>query len=111
MTTDPGPGRGGRPTAAVMDGHNLDILVIVTPVDVLVLDAEIGEMNLVAEVGQVVRRRPFFDLVLVAIRPSVTAIALVQPLLVLTLEFVVQNHAFDASAALVEPLGLAEVRG
>jgi len=96
MTTEPGTGSGGRTAAAVMDGHNLDVLVIVAAVNVLVFDAEIGEVNLVVEVGKVVRRRPFFDLVLVAIGPSVTAIALVQPLLVFALELVVEDDSFDA---------------
>ena len=68
-----------------MDGQDLDILVVVTAVDVLVLDAQIGEVHLAIEVGQVVVIRPVASLVLVTIGPAVgvraTAIALVQPLL------------------------------
>src|SRR5438045_2184605 len=109
MTTEPGTGSGGRSTTTVVDGHDLDVFALVTPVDVFVFDAEIGEVNLVVEVGKVVRRRPFFDLVLVAIGPSVTAIALVQPLLVFALELVVENDALDAPAALLEAFGFAKI--
>jgi len=50
-------------------------------------------------------RGPFLDLVLVAIRPAVAAVALMEPLLVLALQLVVQNHPFDARATLLESLG------
>jgi hypothetical protein len=58
--------------------------------------------------------RPFLDLVSVAIGPPIrivaVPIALVQPLLVLTLELVIEDHPIDACATLPEAAGLPEVR-
>jgi len=96
-----------------VDGQDLDVLVVVTAVDVLVLDAEIGELDVPVEVGQAVVVRPVANLVLAAIGPALgvrpTPVALVQPLLVLTLELVVQDDPIDACTALLEPLRLAQI--
>ena len=96
-----------------MDGRDLDMLVIPPPVDLLVFDPQVGEVDLLVEVRQVVFERPLFDLPLVAIGVSVVVVAvaipLVQPLLVLALELVVQDDALDARVAFVEALGDAQV--
>jgi hypothetical protein len=58
--------------------------------------------------------RPFLDLVRVAIGPTIAIvtvpITLVEPLLVLTLELVVELDALDMRAAVCQPLGFAKVR-
>ena len=76
---------------------------------VVVLDAQVGEVDLLVEVGQVVLQRPALNLVVVAIGPAVASAALVQPLLVFALELVVQDHPFDADAALLETLRFAQI--
>ena len=50
-----------------MDGDDLDIFVVAAAVDLLVFDPEIGEMDLLVEVRQVMFERPVFDLPRVAI--------------------------------------------
>ena len=47
--------------AAIVLGDDLDVLVTVAPVQ-FVLDAEVGEVDAVVEVRQVVLARPAFDL-------------------------------------------------
>src|SRR5438094_587132 len=93
-----------------MERHHLEVDVVEAAVTVDVLDARIGEMNVSVEVGQLALARPLFDLGKVSIRPTVavgaTAIALLQELLVLALQLVVQDNAFDPRAALLEALGL-----
>jgi hypothetical protein len=63
-------------------------------------------MDLVIEVREVVFVRPFLDLVRLAIGPAIRIVAvpisLVEPLLVLTLELVVEFDAVNACAALRE---------
>ena len=94
--------------------RDLDIVVVPAPAGFLVFDAQIGEVHLVIEVRQVVLARPFADLVVGPIGVSVVigtvAIALVEPLLVLTLELVVENDPFDARITLRQPLRRAFVR-
>jgi len=97
-----------------MDGRDLDILVIPPPIGLQVFDAQVREMDLVIEVREVVVVRPFLDLVRVTIGPAIrivtVPISLVQPLLVLTLELVVEFDAVNACAALPEASGFSEVR-
>ena len=87
-----------------MHRHHLDIAVIVPPVELLVFDAQVGEVHLLIEVREVVLARPLLDLVLVAIGAPVAVpaipVALVQPGLVVALEFVVEDDSLDACAAL-----------
>jgi len=94
-------------SAAIVDGHDLDILVAHSPVELHVLDTQIWKVDLVVEVRQVVVRGPLLDLVCGAIRVSVMVItvpvALVQPSLIVALELVVEDDAFDACV----PLGKA----
>jgi hypothetical protein len=56
----------GCVSAAVVFREQLDILVVLAPVD-LVLDAVVREVDLAVEVRQVVLARPRADLVLVAV--------------------------------------------
>src|SRR5947209_20004397 len=90
VTTEARAGRCRAVRTPVMDGHDLDVLVVPASVGFLVFDPQIGEMDLLVEV----RQRPCFNLARVAIGVSVVVvpvpIALVQPLLVLALELVVQ---------------------
>ncbi len=94
--------RRGCVAAAIVDGGDLDILVIPPAIGVFVLDAQVREMHLVIEVRQVVFVRPFLDLVRLAIGPAiciiVVSISFVQPLLVLALELVVEDDMVDARA-------------
>ena len=97
-----------------MDRNDLHILVVAAAVDLLVFDPQVGEMDLLIEVRQVVFERPLFDLPHIAIGVAVVVlalpIALVQPLLVLALELVVEDHTFDARVAFFEAVRDAEVR-
>ncbi len=67
--------------AAVVDGGDLHVLLPGAPVNVLVLDAHVGEMHLLVEVRQVVLDRPQRDLLGIPIRPPVTVGAALIPLL------------------------------
>ena len=99
---------------AIVDGRDLDILVLPPSIGLLVFDAQVREMDLVIEVREVVVVRPFLDLVRFAIGPTIAVvtvpITLVEPLLVLTLELVVEFDAVNACAALREALGFSQVR-
>jgi hypothetical protein len=97
--------------AAIVRGDDLDILALPAAIRLLVLDADVGEVNLVIEVRQVVFVRPFPNLIGraigVAVVVVVVLVALVEPALVLALQLVVEDDAFDVRAALKETrLGL-----
>jgi len=80
--------------AAIVLGDDFDVPMMVAAVELL-LDPEVGKVDALVEVGQVVRARPFFDLVLVAIGSPVAvrpaAIVLLQPFLVLALSVPVRG--------------------
>jgi hypothetical protein len=57
--------------APVVDGRDLDVPMIPAAIGLFVLDAQVGEMDLVAEVREVVVVRPFLDLVRFAIGASI----------------------------------------
>jgi hypothetical protein len=101
--------------SSIVDGHDLDILAIATPVVLPKFDAQVGEVDLLVEVREVMFERPSLNLPFVAIRVSVVVfplpIALVEPLLVLPLELVVQDDALDVRIACVEPLGDGQIGG
>ena len=106
--------RGRRPVgAAVVDGRDLDVLLARAPVDVLVLDAHVGEVDLLVEVRQVVFDRPRGNLLGIPVGAAVTvgaaAIPLLQEALVLALELVVEDDAPNAIAALGEAVGGLQV--
>src|SRR5713101_8983130 len=94
--------RRGCVAAPIVEGDDLDILVIPPAIGVFVLDAQVRDMHLVIEVRQVVFVRPFLDLVRITIGPAiciiVVSISFVQPLLVLALELVVEDDMVDARA-------------
>ena len=85
-------------SAAVVRREQLDVLVKFPAID-LVLDAVVGEMNLVVEVRQIVLARPVADLVLVAARSAVAvgavAVVVLQELLVLALQVLFEDDASD----------------
>jgi hypothetical protein len=99
--------------APIVEGRDLDVDMALTAVDVPVFDPEVGKMDLILEVREVVLARPFFNLPLVAIRVPVVvvsvAIPFVEPLLVLPLQFVIEHHPIDVDVALGQALALAEV--
>ena len=94
-----------------MDGDDLNVLAVAAAVDLLVFNPQVGEMDLLVEVRQVVFKCPVFDLARVAIGVAVVVLALmimlVQPLLVLALELVVQHDSFDACVTLFQALRFA----
>ena len=100
--------------AAVVNGRHLDVLDVSASVEVVVLDADIGEVHLLIEVRQRVVERPGGDLVRVPIGASIAvrtvAISLLQKFLVLALEFVVENDTAEAGAAPREAVCGSQVR-
>src|SRR5438552_12096964 len=93
---------------------DLDIPVLAAPVELLIFDAEIRKMHLLVEVREVMDVGPFLDLMWFAIWPSIGVVAvdipLVQPLLILTLELVIEKDAVDVDLALRKPFRFAKVR-
>jgi hypothetical protein len=97
--------------AAIVRRDDLDVLALPTSVRLLVLDADVGEVDLVIEVRQVVLVRPFANLIRRSIRMAVVVVmvlvALVEPTLVLALQLVVEDDALDVRTAVQETvLGL-----
>jgi hypothetical protein len=92
--------------AAIVRGDDLDVLTLPAAVRLLVLDADVGEMDLVIEVRQVVFVRPFANLIGRAIRMTVIVVvvlvAFVEPALVLALQLGVEDDALDARTAVQE---------
>jgi len=99
--------------AAIVLGDHLDVFVMVASVQLL-LDTEVGEVNRLIEVRQVVFVGPGFDFAGVQIRSPVAvrppAIRLLQPLLVLALEFVLEDDAADVRAMFPKTLLFTQVR-
>ena len=84
--------------ATVVRREHLDVLVAFAAVD-LVLDAEVGEVDAVVEVRQVVFARPAADFLLVAVRSSIAvgavAVVVLQELLILPLQILFEHDAAD----------------
>ena len=101
--------------AAVVLREQLDVLVVLASVD-LVLDAVVGEVDLLIEVRQVVFARPLANLVLVAVRTAVavgaSAVVLLQELLVLALQVLLEDDApnLEPVVLVAEPGFLLPVR-
>ena len=96
---------------AIVRRDDLDVLALPSTIRLLVLDADVGEVDLVVEVRQVVFVRPFANLIGRAIGMAVVVVvvlvALVEPALVLALQLVVEDDALDVRTALQETrLGL-----
>jgi hypothetical protein len=97
--------------AAIVRGDDLDVFALPAAIGLLVLDADVGEVDLVIEVRQVVFVRPFANLIGRAIRMAVEVVVvlvpLVEPALVLALQLVVEDDALDVRPAVQETvLGL-----
>jgi hypothetical protein len=90
-----------------------DVVVIPAAVWLLIFDPQVGEMDLVIEVREVVLERPGLNLFRVAIGMAVVVIAvaipLVEPLLIVALELVVEYDAIDAGVALLEAFGFTKI--
>ena len=93
--------------AAIVRGDDLDVLALPSAIRLLVLDADVGKVDLVIEVRQVVFVRPFPNLIGraigVAVVVVVVLVALVEPALILALQLVVEDDALDASSILDKP--------
>ena len=89
--------------ASVVLRRDFQIFPAHVTVRILVLDAHIGEVDLVVAVQHVVIVGPFGDLAGGAIRAAVVvltlAIALMKPSLIVAFQPVIEGHPFDASAA------------
>jgi hypothetical protein len=95
--------------ATIVDGQDLDVFVIVAPVN-LVFETHVREVHVSIEVRQIVLECPVLDLSWIAVGAAVAvAIAFVQPLLVLALELVIEHHSFNARIAFRKPLRDAQV--
>jgi hypothetical protein len=92
--------------AAVMHRRHLDVDMVKHPVGISIFDAEVRDVELVIEVRQVVFSSPVLDLPWFTIWPPVDMFAVaipgVQPLLVLALELVIEQHPLDTSVPLRE---------
>ena len=97
-------------SAAIVDREYFDIFMVPPPVELLVFDAKVREVDLLVEVGKVVVARPLLNLTGVAIRAAVAVpIAFVQPLLILALELVVEGDSSNPRTALGELLSLSQI--
>jgi hypothetical protein len=102
---------GGVPAPIVL-GEDLDILMAVSPFE-LVLDPEVGEVHVVVEVWEVVFMGPCFDLprvplgAAVAVRPA--AIVCLEKALVVAFEVALEDDAANLRALSAERLLCAEV--
>ena len=107
VTPKPGLGGGAGMGAAIVRGHDLDVLVPTPAIPIVVLDARIGKVHMTVVVRQLVFPRPPRDLLRLAIGPAVAVllatVALVEKTLVVALQLVVENDAADAPAFAAEP--------
>jgi hypothetical protein len=90
---------------------DLDVLAVPAAVRLLVLDADVGEVDHVIEIRQVVFVRPFANLIGRAIRMAVVVVVilvpLVEPALILALQLVVEDDALNVCTPVQETvLGL-----
>jgi hypothetical protein len=97
--------------AAIVRGDDLDVLALPAAIRLLVLDADVGEVDLVIEVRQVVLVGPIANLIRRAIGMAVVVVVvlvpLVEPELVLALQLVVEDGALDVRTPIQETvLGL-----
>ena len=97
-----------------MNRGDLYVFHITATVRMFVLDANIRELDAIVQDRQVVLGRPLFDFFTASIGPAIAiraiAVSLLQELLVLALQFVVEDDAFDARAARLELLRGPQVR-
>jgi len=100
--------------AAVMRGDDLQVCNLPATIPVLVLDADIRELDVFVLVRQPVRQRPFPNLVGCAIGPTVAvpflAIALLEETLVFAFQLVVEDYPADVATAFSDRLRRSVVR-
>jgi hypothetical protein len=93
---------------AVVERCHLDIFDIAATVGPLVLQAKIGKVDVAVEEGQVVLLRPLLDFSWIAARTAVRirliAVAIVEELLVLALQFVVEHDAVNPYVVFLKPI-------
>jgi hypothetical protein len=101
--------------AAIVAGHDLEILMPRTAVTVFVLDAGIRESDVPIVVRQLVLPRPPCNLFWFTVRPAVAVflapIALVQEPLIIALEFVIEDDAPNPAALVTKSLRGALIGG
>jgi hypothetical protein len=94
--------------AAVVAGHDLEILVTRASITVLVRDSSVGKMHLFVVVRQLMLTRPASDLLGLSIGSPVAvlaaAIVLLKEALVIPLELVVEDDSPDPAALLADAL-------
>ena len=94
--------------AAIVAGHDLEILVPRATISVFVLDAGIRETDVPIVVRQLVFPRPTRNLFGLTVRPAVAvllaAIALVEESLIVALQLVVEDDAPNPTALAAETL-------
>ena len=99
--------------AAVVLRDDFDVPMLVASVE-LVLDADVGKVHALVEVGQVVFARPLRDLARIPIRPTVAvralAIARLQEFLVLPFELALHNDVPHVGATFAELAGRLSIR-
>src|SRR5712691_1827793 len=104
IAAEPRPRGSGAVAATVMDGQDLHVHVIPSPVRVLVLNAQIWKVYLLVEVRQVAFMCPVSNLSRIAIGMAIVVVAVtvvfVEPLLIVPLELVIEDDAIDARASL-----------
>jgi hypothetical protein len=101
-------------SASVVGRDDLEVLDLSAPVAVLVLDAHIGELDVLVLVRQSMRECPLTDLVDRPVGPAVTlpvsTVALLKETLVLTLQLVVKNDAANTTTPILYALSRVLVR-
>src|SRR5262245_27652698 len=102
-----------RVRAAVVLGNDLDVVMPIASIE-RVLDPKVRKVDALVEVRQVVFARPLLNLARVPVRPAVAvgppAVVLLQPRLVLALQFLFEDDAADVGALIPKPFFLAQVR-
>ena len=97
-----------------MFSRDLQIEVPNLAVQIFVLDAEIREVHVLVEVRQVVRARPFLDVLRRAIRSSravrIAQISVLEKALVFAFQLAVQLDAEDASILCAQAFGGLQIR-
>jgi hypothetical protein len=98
--------------ASIVLRDHLYVFVMVPSVQ-LIFDAEVREVHGLLEVRQVVFVRPRFNLASVPIRSTIAvwpaAIRLLQPFLILALEFLFEHYPMDFRTGVTETLLFAKV--
>jgi hypothetical protein len=96
-----------------MRRDHLNVFDLPFTVGALVLDSDIGEMDVSVDNGQVVASSPLCDLAIacirIAFRLATFAIQVAKETLVVPLELVVQDHALHDGASTPQPAGGVQI--